>query len=692
MPEEKLIMLPPNVENTTHKSGKNYLLVIGIDKYADANVPTLKNAVRDTERLTKILTDKYGFHLFRELHDEKATRLAVLDAIEELEKRLKMEDNLVVFFSGHGYRKSKSGYIVPFDGRNDRTTDYISFADLNARIDELPMHHFLFILDCCFAGSALKNLGEKRELNKPSRRILAASSPDETAEDGFYGRNSPFTSALAEILEGNEGTELPVKTLHVQLRDLMDIKGVRQVPIEGSWKMDSNRDGEFIFLKKDVQADTWNALDKSDKNALKAFVIKYPNSVFSAEATAFIQEIEAKEVEKRQKDEAERKVEVEKQAYERAKANPTAYNLNQFLKMYPLSIYAENIEKRLAEAEEEAAWKEAKNQKSITAYRNFMRRYPQSGFAAEANKRIEAIEAALEAEEIKRQNADKQAIERKQQADKAAEEAEQKRIWQQEAEQLKRDKDSLEAQRLEKEQLAENEKRQKEEAASLENQRLKNEEKRRLEQVEEARLEKEKTAQIVGNQKDVKIVEPSLFQKYKMFLIAGASLILTAVWFLLGGNQKTTPLVSNVPSVTSANIPVETPSCDLNWILFDFDKSDIRPSAKAELEQMAKVLKDNKDYVGVLLANTDGIGTDSYNGALSLRRASAAKKILVGMGIEAGRLKTRANSKSSPFAQNTNDDEGRRFNRRVELYIQDRAGKNVCNSIAPNISDTLKTK
>jgi Caspase domain len=388
MPEEKLIMLPPNVENTTHKSGKNYLLVIGIDKYADANVPTLKNAVRDTERLTKILTDKYGFHLFRELHDEKATRLAVLDAIEELEKRLKMEDNLVVFFSGHGYRKSKSGYIVPFDGRNDRTTDYISFADLNARIDELPMHHFLFILDCCFAGSALKNLGEKRELNKPSRRILAASSPDETAEDGFYGRNSPFTSALAEILEGNEGTELPVKTLHVQLRDLMDIKGVRQVPIEGSWKMDSNRDGEFIFLKKDVQADAWNALDKSDKNALKAFVIKYQNGVFFAEATAFIEEIEVKEAEKRQKDEANRKIEAEKQAFERAKKSGTKENLSNFIFDYPLSIYRPEARQLLAEAEEEAAWKEAKRKNSLSGFLDFQEIYGQGRYGSKCQERI----------------------------------------------------------------------------------------------------------------------------------------------------------------------------------------------------------------------------------------------------------------------------------------------------------------
>jgi Caspase domain len=386
--DERQIMRAPNSDNAPPKRGKNYLLVIGIDKYQDTHVPPLKNAVRDTERLVKILTDKYEFQLFRALHNESATRIAVLDAIEELESRLTGDDNLVIFFSGHGYRKNNGGFIVPFDGRNDKTSDYISFADLNLRIDGLPMHHFLFILDCCYAGSALKNLGEKRELNKPSRRILAASSPDETAQDGFNGQNSPFTSALAEILEKNEVTVLPVKTLFSDLRNLMDVKDVRQVPVEGSWKMESNRDGEFIFLKKDVEADTWNALDILDKNALNAFVKKYPNSVFLSEATAFIQLIEQKEAKKREEAEVERKKEAEKQAFDRAKKSGTKENLSNFIFDYPLSIYRSEARQLLAEAEEEAAWKEAKRKNSLSGFLDFQEIYGQGKYGNKCQERI----------------------------------------------------------------------------------------------------------------------------------------------------------------------------------------------------------------------------------------------------------------------------------------------------------------
>ena len=170
-------------------------------------------------------------------------------------------------------------------------------------------------------------------------------------------------------------------------------------------------------------------------------------------------------------------------------------------------------------------------------------------------------------------------------------------------------------------------------------------------------------------------------------------------WWMFGrGCSKPVPAAAVVPTPTEVPATIEAtpaptaPSCDLNWILFDFDKANITATAKEELAQMAKILKDNPDYVGVLSAHTDAKGTGAYNDELSLKRAAAAKKILVGMGIKAGRLTTQADGKNSPIAQNTEDDAGRQFNRRVELYIKDKEGRDICQSIAPNVPDALKTK
>ncbi len=145
-------------------------------------------------------------------------------------------------------------------------------------------------------------------------------------------------------------------------------------------------------------------------------------------------------------------------------------------------------------------------------------------------------------------------------------------------------------------------------------------------------------------------------------------------------------------SVVPPPLPPSAPSCDLNWIYFDFDKSNIRSDAAKELAEMAKILKDNKDYVGVLSAHTDGKGTDAYNEALSSRRAENAKAILVKLGIAANRLSTMIEGKNAPVAKNTDDDNGRHYNRRVELYIRDKAGKDICKSVPPAIPTELKAQ
>ena len=145
------------------------------------------------------------------------------------------------------------------------------------------------------------------------------------------------------------------------------------------------------------------------------------------------------------------------------------------------------------------------------------------------------------------------------------------------------------------------------------------------------------------------------------------------------------------PKVAAA--PVATPiSCDLQWILFNFDRYNIRPDAAKELDELAALLKKNKGTVASLVAHTDARGSVEYNNTLSRNRANEAKKYLQGKGIAASRIKTSAQSESNPYAKNTDDDSGRQFNRRVELFLLDADGQEVCNSKAPRISNALMVK
>ena len=161
----------------------------------------------------------------------------------------------------------------------------------------------------------------------------------------------------------------------------------------------------------------------------------------------------------------------------------------------------------------------------------------------------------------------------------------------------------------------------------------------------------------------------------------------------------TPPLVDTIKAVAPMAEPVAAApvkSCNLNWIFFDFDKSDLRAASKSELDELVTILKDNKDYVALLKANTDWKGSDAYNEALSNRRAGNAKAYLVSKGIDASRIKTSINGEKDPVAKNeigSKDSEaGRQFNRRVELYVEDKSGKQMCQSILPAIPADLKEK
>lgn len=110
-------------------------------------------------------------------------------------------------------------------------------------------------------------------------------------------------------------------------------------------------------------------------------------------------------------------------------------------------------------------------------------------------------------------------------------------------------------------------------------------------------------------------------------------------------------------------------------ILFDFDKSHLRPAAESTLAQVAKLIQSYPNARTLIEGYTDSKGSDSYNAKLSDRRASAVKSWLVQHGLNAGAMQTRGWGAAKPVAPNkhpdgSDDPEGRQKNRRVEITIK----------------------
>ncbi len=101
---------------------------------------------------------------------------------------------------------------------------------------------------------------------------------------------------------------------------------------------------------------------------------------------------------------------------------------------------------------------------------------------------------------------------------------------------------------------------------------------------------------------------------------------------------------------------------------FDFDKSVLKPEAKAKLDDLVGKTSAVALEVIIAVGHTDAVGTDGYNQQLSVRRSEAVKAYLVGKGIEKNRVYTEGKGEKQPVADNKTT-EGRAKNRRVEIEV-----------------------
>ncbi len=111
-------------------------------------------------------------------------------------------------------------------------------------------------------------------------------------------------------------------------------------------------------------------------------------------------------------------------------------------------------------------------------------------------------------------------------------------------------------------------------------------------------------------------------------------------------------------------------------VLFDFDKSTIKPEAASALHNVAEIIKDKGKGRSVRIdGHTDSKGGDAYNQKLSERRAASVKQWLIEKeGLNTIKMSTQGFGAKRPVAPNTkpdgsDDPEGRQRNRRVEIVL-----------------------
>jgi len=104
-------------------------------------------------------------------------------------------------------------------------------------------------------------------------------------------------------------------------------------------------------------------------------------------------------------------------------------------------------------------------------------------------------------------------------------------------------------------------------------------------------------------------------------------------------------------------------------VFYDFDKSDLRPEARATVEALAVWMANYPATTLALEGHADERGTREYNLALGERRANAIRDYLVALGIGPNRLSTISYGKERPAVLGSSE----------EAWAQNRRGVFVVN-------------
>lgn len=88
---------------------------------------------------------------------------------------------------------------------------------------------------------------------------------------------------------------------------------------------------------------------------------------------------------------------------------------------------------------------------------------------------------------------------------------------------------------------------------------------------------------------------------------------------------------------------------------FDFDQSNLRSDAQAALDAKLPILQANTGARIRIEGHADERGSDEYNQALGMRRATAAKQYLTSKGIDASRIDVASFGEERPVCQDHNE-------------------------------------
>lgn len=232
-------------------AGKFYALIIGINNYSDATIAELEKPIRDAEIFYNVITTKYTFNTENVKLLKNATMAEIVDALDFFAKKVRTEDNFLIFYAGHGVwdKGAEIGYWLPSDAKKNSKLAWFRNSTLKDYLNEIKSKHTLLVSDACFGGSIFKTRAAFNDaglaINKlydlKSRKAMTSGTLTEVPDQ------SAFLKYLAERLMNNTDKYLSSEQLFSSFR-IAVINNSSVVPQFGVIQEVGDEGGDFIFI------------------------------------------------------------------------------------------------------------------------------------------------------------------------------------------------------------------------------------------------------------------------------------------------------------------------------------------------------------------------------------------------------------------------------------------------------------
>lgn len=251
-------------EKSNLNAGNFYALLFGANDYKALN--DLATPIQDTRDIAELLRRKYGFDTTL---IENPSRRDILGSLSKLRKTLGPQDNLLIYFAGHGVLDAELnlGFWQPIEAEPDTDLDWIPTDRITRSLRGFSSSNILVIADSCYSAAILRgnaalqaNATDAATLQSlietKTRVALTSGGLSPVADSATGAKNSVFAGALKTVL-GSENRPITATEVFSRVRgrvaSINASLGFDQSPEFSSLLQSGHEGGDFVFVPKKLE-------------------------------------------------------------------------------------------------------------------------------------------------------------------------------------------------------------------------------------------------------------------------------------------------------------------------------------------------------------------------------------------------------------------------------------------------------